>query len=504
MRKQHQARASVLNEVSSTKGGSLFVLASASNGVPEYQPKSEIASCKCGKCGFKFGTVAALSEPYCPNCGSGEVKASASPVQALPKTDEQISWATCAGCGTHNIIHDVTAKAMDGNIHCVTCGTSINYEVAEADENGVTDPITLDNEDEGDIRDVEAGTDDYADDHEVAVEPLSGAEETDVKKTIPNSEAAADQGQQQDDLGDDVLDSEDLTEEDFGQEQQASDQQLEGGDQDLGEQEQQDACNSSVQMSLLDVVAAHGDVDLSLASVGESVVAMVGDVIVARLSAEAAGDNAEHMHRASFHQAVKHTASSMGAKKALAHYGFSPVVIAFPQRAVINRVVAKRVAAAQARLEAETAAMRTSFLQCMSIAAAGLNKGFFAKYENALKRGFGDYMQAAGVQSPGKLVDKVFATFGDQYHRTLLTIANDLMGKPLEVRNSMAEAVQAAGYVSAAEDQQDEEQDQEQDQQGDQLESRLESASVRVTRSSAKPASTSVREIRASVGGKLF
>lgn len=557
-----QARASALNEVSKRKGGSAFVLAAVvENQQPVYDPKQALASFSCSDCHTGFSTNAEVASPFCPNCSSESVKASTVKAQALPKTDAELAFSICPHCETANVLHDATAKLFDGHLNCVTCGTLVSYETSDVGEG--SEPVTMGDAEPGDIKSLVEDTKqpqtnpaalsskkETADDKPTNLpdqvadgekdQPISDADaydilteiEGDKLKPIPSVQAA-DFDQQDDQLQDPVV--EDLTDEDLTDLQDATaitagdnDQQeeetagepfggkkappfgkkdgMKEGEDGDGDGKKDESCKSAVQVTLLSTLAAFsGDKTLTILSAGENVLAFVNDLHIATLTAEKAGTNAEIMHRPKFATAIAHTVKETGLQAALASYGFELTKVNFPQKAVIATLVAKQTKAETARIAKEQAQYTETFMQCMSIAAAGLNKGFFAKQENALKRGFYDNLTAAGVKGAEKLIDQVFSKFGNEHSKTVLTIAQELMGKPVEVRNAMSESVGNAAYMPVtAEEGDDDEDGQEEDATS--LTARLENSSIiplRRKETSSTPGS-SIRGLRANAGGSLF
>lgn len=544
-----EARASALNEVAAKKGGSVFVLASKLvNMAPEYSAHQETSSHSCEECGTGFSTVAGLT-PFCPNCGSGQVKASDEQAQALPKTDQELSFLVCPSpkCGTANILHDVTAKMFDGRFHCVCCSEKIDYEV-KADGEG-SEPVVMEHRDpdgkiaEGDdskmgdapateIKETVEDTKqpqvnppvlsektETADEKGVHVpqetgeqdRPIKDADAKDVIDAVENDKLKGIPSVQKADAGEAPLNDpivEDLDDEDLeGGEQQMNEgaatvEAADESDQDMKDEQQ--SCESAVRTSVLSTILAFkGEKELSFGTQDRNVIAFVNNMQVASLSPEQAGKNAEHMYKASFASAVAKQVESAGLKDGLTSFGFELSKISIPQKAIISKLVAKQTKVESSKLREEASEFTEKFKQCLSIAAAGLNKGFFAKEENALKRGFYDALSAVGIKSAEKLIDKVFSSNGDTYHRTLLEKAFELMDKPIEVRNSMAETVQATSYMATAADDDQEEDDGDSEQDASVL-SALEKASIipiRSTTKSAKPETAGASTIRQLVSG---
>ena len=125
-----QERASVLNQ--SKKGASL-VLAAAK---PELK-QVELSAYGCMHCGFHFSSNSG-AEPFCSNCGSSQTHAMHIQTASVPTTDEDMTSIHCGACDTYNLVESATEKVLAGVAHCVTCGSSLVYDVND----GGADPAT--------------------------------------------------------------------------------------------------------------------------------------------------------------------------------------------------------------------------------------------------------------------------------------------------------------------------------------------------------------------------
>jgi len=103
----------------------------------------------------------------------------------------------------------------------------------------------------------------------------------------------------------------------------------------------------------------------------------------------------------------------------------------------------------------EAESLKSTIRQCLSIAAVGLNKGFWKDKTHVLKAELYKELCTLGIHNPTTLIDRVFANYSDTHHRTLFEIAFDLISKPADIRNSLAEAVSDVNYIVAAENDSD-------------------------------------------------
>jgi hypothetical protein len=306
---------------------------------------------------------------------------------------------------------------------------------------------------------------------EGADRPISDADATDVKNVVnkdlpagPTVETSGEEG-----LEDPVIQQ--LSDEDLqgqGQQEGANAENFGGKkappfgkkDGEKDDDKEQDSCKSAVQITTLSTVLAFkGDKKLALTSVESGVLAFVNDTHIATLREENAGDNAPHIHKRVFAQAVHKAVGEKGIKAGLEAFGFELATVTVPQGSIIAAQVRKETTAAVATITEGNKDRDARFLQSMSIASAGLNKGFFKHESNPLKAGLFEALSAVGVQHPERLIDRVFAANGETYHKVLLQLASNLMEKPEDVRNAMAEAVMGANYskaeVASEEDDQD-------------------------------------------------
>ncbi|WP_391857021.1 hypothetical protein, partial [Vibrio cidicii] len=111
-----------------------------------------------------------------------------------------------------------------------------------------------------------------------------------------------------------------------------------------------------------------------------------------------------------------------------------------------NKRVEAKAKKLTAGLRAVAAEQDESMEQCLAIAAVGINRaGYFKDVRNELRAALEDEFAAAGVRNADKLIRRVFASHGVDYAKAILTIANQLKDKPVEVRNSHASALDMLG-----------------------------------------------------------
>lgn len=454
------------------KDGPSFVIASEE---PKYT-QVEMAAFNCKTCKVPFRANAGTM-PFCVTCGSDDVISEEIPADdefELPEGDEDLAAIQCASCGMHNLITNKLVSAFAGNMNCVTCGEDIEFMAGDGSDVIETDDIVGDAEGEDDLLAVEDIVEETEDDS-------AGTDLVDDTEEEAEFEGDVD--------GDGDIDAEDFEEV----------EETEGFETDS-------AGNESATVKLL-TVAGKGDLTFELA--GSKLTAYIGKTPVATLSKEVAGENAGVMHSTSFAQAVKHTAKQLGVDRALAHYGFKPIYVKLPVKKFVDDKAEAKIKAERAKLESQSKSMRAELMQGLQIAAAGLNKRFWKNKDNAIKASLFDELSALNVRNPAKMIDKVFAAKSDEYHTALFELATEILAKPVEVRNQIAEAIGIANYQAAEID--DVEVDELDENSDVSVEETLESAGVRRTVTASNKSKTapqfiasSVAEVRSLNGGRLF
>ncbi len=499
-------RASLLNDDNKHS----LVLATT---LPSLPAKPRISAYTCKACHAEFASNAG-SAPYCVNCGAEDVEQT--PENAMPdvpEDDKDLMAVQCRNheCGTYNIVHAKLGGMMDGVMHCVTCGTILAYDnpfndgkKAPAD----TRPAEGKKGTPADTRPAEgkkgtpADTRPDDDENDLSIQRASEDDDFEERPFSQQADESGDSEFEQDNAGD--ADEEDVTlvapmetsevdEDDLIDPETAS-------DDDFGMDSEQEACDDEVPMQMTAAVLAnYPRAAFNVISTGDKILATLNDIHVATLSKEHAGENADIFYSKSFASAIQQMASIQGAKVALAHFGFKPVVLKFPQKKTVAALIKRKVTAAAEQLQDKEEQVSEDLEQCVSIAAAGLNRNFFAKHKNVLRSGFVQAMTTAGVQNADRVVASVFNRYADEYHRTLLAVAAELMKKPLDVRNELAAAI---GDVNPGQ-QADKAPEQEQEQDNESLEARVQAA-VRPTKSVQTASITSIHQVREATGGSLF
>lgn len=173
-------------------------------------------------------------------------------------------------------------------------------------------------------------------------------------------------------------------------------------------------------------------------------------VPVAMASKSAAGNNADIFDTPKFGQAALATAKVAGVKKALAELGFKPIKHKVSVSAEVRRMVDKQVNEQRQSISADQASYEASFMAALATAALGINRGFFTDVENPIKKSLWAALNSAGIRSPETLIDNVFKSHSDAYHKVLFAQAKDIVSKPKDVQESLAKAVLGTAYQAVS------------------------------------------------------
>ena len=339
-----------------------------------------------------------------------------------------------------------------------------------------------------DFEDSEEADFDDEDDYDENSEEADFDDEDDYDE---NSEEAdfddedADDGEIDEDYSDDT-DTADLDDEDsdlniMENSEEADPIDLEGFDDlnlnetsdlaDLDEDADDEDADGSETASICLVNTVKGQ--LTFEAAGNKLTAYIRETPVATLTREEAGENAGVLSSETFAQAIAHTAQTMGAVRALEHFGFKLIKAKLPVTAFVNNKVSENTRKALSKIRKNNRGFQKKLAHAMQIASAGINKSFFKDSRNPIKEALYAEMQAAGISNPARIIDKVFASKGDAYHKELFAKATELMKKPHEIRNQLAEAIGDSNYQSADEG------DEECSEDSQDLNSTLENAGIR-------------------------
>ena len=445
------------------KSGGMFVFATRDSKLVDAPNTSAVlakfkfSEHACGDCGHTFQAVAAAGLQYhCNSCGSGSTTAKTEVSKLDIPVDDKLSLITCGSCNTHNIMPgDVVASVSQMN--CAACGHEMNYktaasttastEKADADEmpNNDMDPITdvddmdlVDMDDDDDLVEDDSGDELFDDD----VDTTASTEKADAVGLEP----VADSG-----MNGNPIATDPKTEERLKKVQNMTDGNGTSDGAGGGLDREVDMVNVVTERPTPTVGPTDTLTPPAIAFVylGDSMNVAVGNVIVATLTPELAGENAEMMHQKHFQLAVKHSIDTLGLKEALKTYNFQHATVTVKLGPEIAKLIEDGIAEKSNKVTAALDATAADFQQSLDIAAAGWAQNFWRNRVSPVKAALVSELTAAGLKagSAEKLVDRVMAAHGVADVREMLAIARELAAKPVEARNGLAQAIDLAKYL---------------------------------------------------------
>ena len=447
------------------KAGGMFVFATRDPSLIDAPDTSAVLAKfkytehSCEDCSHSFMAVAAKGLQYhCTSCGSGKIVAKTKTTAKLNiPADDKLTLVTCGSCNTHNILPGAVVASVS-QLSCTACGHEMNYrseatnsgkkakaEKADADEMPMNHFDGISDTDDLDIEDMDSIDIDLDDDDEIEDVPEddSGDELFDEEDTLNVADAGvppvADTGVKGDnDPAPDASEEKRLN-------------GVENLTQDGGVDIEVDLSDVVTERTGPDVQPVGEEVAPAIAFVylGETMNVAVGNTIIASLTPETAGDNAELMFQRSFQVAVKNSIETLGLKAALKNYNFTTAKLKIKAGPQIAKLVKDAIAAEAKKVTASLDTVSEDFQQAMDIAVAGHAQNYWRNHTSPVKAALVNELTAAGLKSGSaeRLVDRVFATHGVADLRTVLEIARDLASKPVEVRNGLAEAVNLTKYL---------------------------------------------------------
>jgi hypothetical protein len=484
------------------KTGGMFVFASRDATLPDRKSVSaEIAGYKyanhhCNSCTATFAFPKAEgSQPFCVLCGEGDVDVQED-VKPNIAPDEELSYLTCAGCGTANVFHK--AMATVGAVHCSACGTDMlptadtmqsaepdedeedetpehealetpeeeSLEEAEDDgEDGDTGDSDLDNDgpevDDMELLDLEDDLDDTPEHEALETPEEEGIEEEAVttnEDVAPNGNVdgkpLADEPRAKKTPGAPDSPQTDGKPKNTGltpptQNPGALEPKVTKVAADADEMPENDYSGESLDMDLVDV---DEDADTPIEAIsffyGDAKVMLSSkDQIIATLAEADAGTYKDMLQTEQFRMSVAHTIETEGLKKAIATYKFKPSKISIP----LSKIVAKKVEAAlqkqKVQVQAGADTYAEQFQHSLDIAAAGYAGNFWRNKHDPLKTALIAELAGIGIRKPEKIIDKVFATYSVAQFREVLEVARSLSKKPVEALNALAETIDLVKYT---------------------------------------------------------
>lgn len=440
----YEVKASLLISESVSRGSLFHVIASAK---PE-KPVVELAGFGCTSCGAEFAAIKG-SEPFCVVCSADsdyvENLDTDGSLEIEDIEESELASVCCNSCNTHLIISMEAAKVFDTKMSCITCGTDVEYEL-DFEEVENDDAEEAEFEDEGVFVDDEELAD-LSVDEIIEVDEVDEEEDDSGDIILPEETSA---NSPHDKPGNENNDSDDVNKNPPIDETKFIEKEVMPGKTKFDDtetsnvdEEDEDVDVELEEVDLMDTVEG----GLSIARHEDVIVAYRGPVPVATLKEENAGQNKPVFRSSGFSKAIITLASTEG-PSALANLGFESVKIKVPLKTVLENKVSAKVEVAKAKFEEQAKTFQEDMEQCLGLALAGMNKGFFKGKNNVLKNAFINELAAAGIRNPAKVVDKVFAGYSEEFSKNLLEKAFELSSKSLETRNELAEAIGDSEFIS--------------------------------------------------------
>lgn len=358
-----------------------------------------------------FMTTASLAHVFSPYNGEEIASEDGVDVEDTIDEDEAIG-VVCTACNTINATMDHGRHEMN----CVACGTHLAFD---PDSEGLS---------EDELSDEDAGFDPSVFD--------------------PDEEA----GDDQEDLGGELTDSDDDELEDTAESEMVVEED-DDDDEDDDDKDSDDTAESEVedsddndesdeQIDLTDVADSMEDgVEPDIIELEESVVAVAAGMIVAHMSKT--HTNAAKATTDVFIDGIRQVAKVHGLGEALKSAGFKPVTIN------ASKAVASKLKSAdrsvKAAVEEDKAKQFSQIKRCMDIAAAGALSGLFKK-ENAsvLFDELTTVLASLNVVKPRSIARRVLAKALPKHNAAILQTAQTLMGKQEPVLSAFEEQIKAS------------------------------------------------------------
>lgn len=440
------------------KAGGMFVFATRDPALMDAPDVSAVLSKfkftehACSDCGHTFNAVAAKGLQYhCNSCGSGETKAGSTVAKLDVPSDDNLTLVTCGSCGTHNILPGAVVASVS-QLNCSACGHEMNYktpekaaapEKADADEMPMNDMDPITDLDDMDLVEIDDDDDDVAED-DSGDELFEDDELASTEQAAPPSDGQPPAALE--DTGMKGTPTPDSDAKDDSRVNTVVNKTQDGG--------------LDIEVNMMDVMTERPTPNVSpdvapaapaiaFVYLGSTMNVAVGNTIVASLTPELAGDNAELMFQKNFQLAVKHSIETLGLKEALATYHFEFAKVKVKAGPEIEKAVKAGIEKEQSKVTAGLDTMAKDFSQATDIAAAGFAQNFWKNRTDPVKAALVTELVSAGFKagSAEKLVDRVFAAHGVAQLREVVALARELAAKPVEARNGLAEAINLTKYL---------------------------------------------------------
>ena len=448
---KHSKRAKVLASLSKAP---LLVFAGTDKAVASVKALKRVkfASHECAHCHtvVAFGSDVDGVEPVCPTCGGEHFSpVDVEPIAVHAYTEDNVSAVTCPNCGASNAFDDRVLAALGGHVHCAACGHSMHeegsddedeniYDVTasdEEDEDGLFEDFeaaeTEDLEDDEDLDDIDADDEDaeeagFARKRKVRADVINTNDDLDEDEVKPKLTRPADNTNTELDEGPSAGDVVNTNPE-MSEEADLDVNDLDVNDLDVNLLENADDESEDIEI----ITQKDDEGNLSL-------MAFVDGVNVATLDEDDAGDKADLLGNRHFRDSLEVEAKTNGIK-ALALYGFKPVVAKVSIAKIVSAQVRAALVKETASLKRTVADVRDDFDQSFRIAIAALNAGYYRNRKNPLVASLTASLKAMGVSQAASVVKRAMQTASEDFVNQTLELTDELLEKPVEVRNEIAD-----------------------------------------------------------------
>lgn len=195
--------------------------------------------------------------------------------------------------------------------------------------------------------------------------------------------------------------------------------------------------------NIVDAVEVDDDGEVDVIPVGDELIAIASNVVVARMNhKQATKAGVSDIYKgASFASVVESSVQNKGLRRGLVESGFAMVKAKVKAGVVSKNQLRASVEQALAVSNAKVIASQKSFEQAAAIAAVGINRKFFKDTENTLRASLEQELTRAGFQGAKTLVRSCFAKHGIDYAKDILVLAKKLAAQPQDVRDNYVTAL---------------------------------------------------------------
>lgn len=197
----------------------------------------------------------------------------------------------------------------------------------------------------------------------------------------------------------------------------------------------------------------HLDMSYSSAIAGQPTwTAFYKGIPVAKATLDSCSAHADVFNREAFGRTAMVAATNMGIREGLTELGFRGFDQVVSVSKHIESKVEERATALASEMEEANKAQRADLMAALATASVGINRGFWPAISNPLKMELWEALSSVGVANPEVLIDRVFAKCSDEYHKTLLDKAEEIVAKPAEFKEELVAAVSGMSYTAVSSD----------------------------------------------------